>query len=264
MEERFEVIAGSIDSHAHLAMMAEREIEPETLLARLRDEGFVRLIDVGTRPSDLHPREAAWGEDPLVELTSGLHPTSVDEGWASELALLEAQLDTGSIVAVGEIGLDYYHSTEFKKEQLAALETQLELAARHDKAVILHNRASESDMLGILEKRRPRGVLHCFSQDASYCRSALTLGLHISFGGNLTYRRSDDIREAARLVPDDRLLVETDSPFLSPQAVRGRTNHPGHLFLTIEALAELRGQSPQQVAHLTARNTARLFGLSIE
>ena len=119
-------------------------------------------------------------------------------------------------------------------------------------------------MLAFLRRTRPEGVMHCFSQGSDYCRSCLDLGMHISFGGNMTYRRSDPLREAAAIVPDDRLLVETDSPFLSPQPVRGITNQPGHLGYVIAALAEVRRQTPERIAELTSLNARRLFGLNSE
>ncbi len=269
MDAASRYMPGSIDSHAHLELLSRRGLDADSVLAEAKAGGIAGIIDVGVVPSDLERRFAAFGGQGIVSFTSGLHPTSVTPGRVDEeLALLAATLDGGAtvgnrpVVAVGEVGLDYYHTGDHARLQLETLERLATLASRHDLPLILHNRASESDMLAFLRRVRPRGVMHCFSQDAEYCAGCLDLGLLISFGGNLTYRSSDGIRAAAAMVPDDRLLVETDSPYLSPQAVRGAANHPGHLAYTVEALADLRGVSAEQVVRVTSANACALFGIA--
>jgi TatD DNase family protein len=222
------------------------------------------VLDIGILPSDLAERIRAYDHLPLVFFSCGLHPTSVaPETMKEELALLARQLShtPGRIVAVGEVGLDFHWSDEYRTLQHQALEQQAVLARRHDLPLVIHNRDSEDEMLQFLRVNRPIGVMHCFSQGPEYCRHCLELGMYVSFGGNITYKSADEVREAARLVPDDRLLVETDSPYLSPQAVRGTVNHPGHLGFTIEALAELRRCKPESLARVTAGNARRLFRL---
>lgn len=268
MEDRSSYYAGSIDSHAHISLLSRKELHAETVLADAAAGGMGRVLDVGTQPSDLAGRLEQYGSWELLAFTAGLHPTAVEpESAEHELTVLEQALegpDRRQVVAVGELGLDFYWSTEHAGLQQDALRRQFELAIRHELPVVIHNRDSEQTMLEHLRAYRGRaleGVMHCFSQDADYCRSCLDLGLFISFGGNLTYRRSGEIREAARLVPLDRLLVETDSPYLSPQAVRGTANHPGHLGFTIEALARIHAVSAEEMAALTAENARRLFRL---
>jgi len=254
---------GSVDSHAHLSIAAKKGLDPNRIVAAATSGGMACIVDVGVEPSDLDERIARYGGTPLVAFTSGLHPTNVrPDDLDRQTAMLAQALAGGRVVAVGETGLDFYWSEEHRGLQIEALEAQAELARRHDRALILHNRSSEDEMLAFLKRVRPRGVMHCFSQGADYCRSCLDLGMHISFGGNMTYPKSAPLREAAAIVPDDRLLVETDSPFLSPQAVRGSVNHPGHLGYVITALAEVRGQPPGRVAELTSANARRLFALS--
>ncbi|MFW5744473.1 MAG: TatD family hydrolase [Spirochaetota bacterium] len=264
MHESTRYYRGSIDSHLHLSLMAHKQLDPHSVLDAAEGGGLDRVIDVGVKPTDLEERLARFAANRLVAFTVGLHPTAVEpDAVAAELDALQAALEklAPRIVAVGELGLDFYWSQEHRDLQLEALERQWELAARHGLPVIIHNRDSEQTMLELLRAHRPAGIMHCFSQDAAYCRACLDAGLMISFGGNLTYPKSDGIREAARIVPDDRLLVETDSPYLSPQAVRGTANHPGHLGFVIDELARLRGATPQEIADLTAANARALFGL---
>ena len=244
-------------------MYAQGGSNTAATIAAARQADDVCLIDVGIEPSDLPVRVGSFAAHGVVAFTSGLHPTSVRSDWRAQIDILGAQLrdDGKEIVAIGEMGLDFYHSTEFANDQVDALHAQFALARDHRKPVILHNRSSEAAMLEHLREFGGSGVMHCFSQDADYCRRCLDLGMHVSFGGNVTYRKSQEIRDAARLVPDERLLVETDAPFLSPQAVRGKSNHSGFLRYTIEFLADLRGTSPQELARVTGRNARSLFGL---
>jgi TatD DNase family protein len=267
--ERSLYVPGSIDTHAHLTLLERKGLDPCHVLRDAEAGGLSGVLDVGITPSDIEERLRRYGPFAIVAFTVGLHPTSVTpETTDRELVCLEEMLaaavpGTGDrIVAVGEMGLDFYHSTEHVGLQTEAFERQAAIAERHHLPLVIHNRASEREMLTVLRRTRPRGVMHCFSQDARYCRECLDLGLFVSFGGNITYRASDEIRSAAAMVPDDHLLVETDAPYLSPQAVRGTPNHPGHLGFTIGELARIRGTTPEHVAEVTAQNARALFGFS--
>lgn len=269
MKDHARYYRGSVDSHAHLALLERKGLDARRVLEEAAAGGLGRIVDVGVSPGDLAERIERFAGDSLVAFTAGLHPTAVDPSTVeAELCALERLLaerhadpQPGRIVAIGELGLDFYWSDEHRELQEEALVRQWELARRHSLPVIVHNRDSEEAMLAALRRHAPTGVMHCFSQDAAYCRACLDLGLFVSFSGNLTYKRSGPIREAAALVPDDRLLVETDSPYLSPQVVRGTANHPGHLGFVVEELARVRGTSPERIAELTAQNAVRLFVL---
>lgn len=256
---------GSIDSHAHIGSLAEKGLDPDTVLSDVAREGMQGVIDIGIEPNDLEHRLERFGPAGVLWFTAGLHPTAVrPEDCEDELALLTRSLSTHAkrIVAVGELGLDFYWSQELRGLQMEALERQAVLARDYSLPIVVHNRDSENEMLGFIGRMRPAGVMHCFTQGPDYCTKCLDLGMHISFGGNITYKNSDEVREAVKIVPDDRLLVETDSPYLSPQVVRGTTNHPGHLGYVIEALAGIRGDTAERIAELTAQNAVTLFALT--
>lgn len=256
------VVPGAVDSHCHALAMREKRLPVAELLTRLMASGLRSVIDVGIRTDDLSSREALLSGVSSVSFTSGTHPSEVERVDAdAQIEELTEQIERGRIVAVGEIGLDYHWDTGARSRAAELFERQVILAVASDLPVVIHNRQADEDVIAILNRHRPRGVMHCFSQDAAFCRRCLDLGLHISFGGNLTYKGSDDIRDAARTVPAAQLLVETDAPYLSPAPVRGRVNHPGHLGFTISALATLRGSDAEETAHLCGENAASLFGL---
>lgn len=254
-------IPGCVDTHAHLTVAEARGVAIDLIVAQAVDARVAGIIDVGIEPSDLQARRDRLGRWPIVFLTSGLHPTSVaPDSWREAIDTLCAQID--GLVAIGEIGLDYHWSTEHADLQRRVLREQFAIARDAGLPVIIHNRDSEADMIDILADELPHGVMHCFSQDADYCSRCVGLGMHVSFGGNVTFRSAGSIREAVAVVPDELLLVETDSPFLSPQPVRGKPNHPGYLRHTIACVAEVRGTTAERIAELTATNARRLFGLN--
>ncbi|MBU8913824.1 MAG: TatD family hydrolase, partial [Spirochaetales bacterium] len=224
--------------------------------------GLRGLIDVGISPDDLAERQARLVGNDWIALTSGLHPSQATRpDRAAMLDLLASQAADGGIVAVGEIGLDYHWDTGKRADAMDLFDAQLAIAEDADLPVVIHNREADNDVLDLLRRRRPRGVMHCFSQTPEFCRRCLDLDLYISFGGNLTFKGSGPIRESVAIVPLDRLLVETDAPYLSPVPVRGRPNHPAHLGFTLRAMAEQRSLDVTELATATARNAIRLFGL---
>jgi TatD DNase family protein len=254
----------AVDTHCHLTHIGKKGINVGQLLGTANDAGMERIIDVGIVPSDLSQRVSEFSFPGLTEFTSGLHPTEVSpDCWEKEIEILKEQFQSSKekLVAVGECGLDFYWSDEHKDLQIEALRQQAEIAREYHVPLILHNRASEAQMLDFLAETKPLGVMHCFSQDEDYCRRCLELDMYISFGGNITYKKSDAIRAAAAIVPDSKLLVETDAPYLSPQPVRGSANHSGYLGYTMEALARIRNTTAGKITEITARNAREFFGL---
>ena len=195
----------------------------------------------------------------------GVHPNST-AGWQDDWLAAVADLSNHEkVVAIGEIGLDYYRDTAPASQQRRAFQAQLELAAERNLPVIVHNRQSDDDVLrllaesSILERDKP-GVLHSFSGSQDVAERALELGLHLGFTGPVTFKKSDDLRALVRNVPSDRLLVETDAPFLAPQKHRGKRNEPAYVRLVAEQIAETWGQQLQEVAKTTTANAVGLFG----
>lgn len=254
------VIPGTIDTHCHLRHLAAREFDVSRALSDWFAAGLAGIVDVGLVPADLDERR--YIAQPGVAFSSGLHPSEIERPDVKEqLEILRNQAASGAIVAIGEIGLDYHWDTGTRSEAIAVFEQQAVIATEFDLPVIVHNREAGDDVLSVLRNVHPRGVMHCFSQDRGFCDACLELELFISFGGNLTFRKADDVRRAAEAVPDSRLLVETDSPYLSPEPVRGRLNHPGHLGFTVQFLADLRSQAAQTIASNTTENATDLFGI---
>ncbi|MCB9890696.1 MAG: TatD family hydrolase [Planctomycetes bacterium] len=247
-----------VDTHCHLGYDDEG-LPPGDLVTRAQAVGVVALVDVGI---DIATSRAALGrahELPFVFASAGLHPNSC-ENWNDELDTIADLAADPSIVAIGETGLDLYWKHVALATQVASLEAHLELARRLDKPIILHCRDAFDELLPVLASHAPvRGVLHCFSGTVAHAKACLDLGLHVSFAGPLTYARNEALREAARFVPDDRVLVETDAPFLPPQSRRGKRNEPANVLEVQSRLAELRGRSTADMARICTRNAAQLF-----
>jgi len=253
-----------IDSHAHL-QSPEFDADRSAVIIRALEAGIEAIVNVGTDLSSSRSAVELARLNPGLFAAAGLHPTTVLEDLTSavegirQLALSEGE----RVVAIGEIGLDYYWKEVPPDDQKAKLEAQLELARELDLPVILHCRDALGDLLALLEsaRERPAGVFHCFAGGADEARRALALGFHISFSGNVTYPRAERLRAAALAVPPDRLLLETDSPYLPPQERRGRRNEPSFGLLTRDTLANLHGMVPGELDRLTADTTRRLFKL---
>ena len=168
--------------------------------------------------------------------------------------------DLGSYAAWGEIGLDYYYSPDNREEQLKLFGEQLEEARRRDLPVVIHTRAADADTVALLKEIPSRGIIHCYTGTPEYAKRFLDLGFYISISGIVTFRAADNVRESALVVPDDRILIETDSPFLAPVPMRGNPNEPAFVAHTCRFLAKLRGTDEESFAELTFRNAEGLLG----
>ena len=166
----------------------------------------------------------------------------------------------GALRACGEIGLDYHYAPETRTAQLKLFGEQLEDARRHDLPVVIHTREADADTVALLKEIPSRGIIHCYTGTPEYAKHFLDLGFYISISGIVTFRPADNVRESARVVPDDRILIETDSPFLAPVPLRGQPNEPAFIVHTCEFLAKLRGISADDFAELTFANAERILG----
>ncbi len=237
----------------------------DTLVARARAVGVSGMLTAGIDVGSSE-RSTELASSDGVFAAVGVHPNSAT-GWNGDSrARIEALLGRPDVVAVGESGLDFYQDEAPRAVQEEAFAEHIELAKRWDKALIVHTRDSVDaalDLLGSAEAPE-RVVFHCWSGNAPQLERALTLGAFISFAGNVSFPKSEELRAAARLVPEDRLLVETDSPFLAPVPHRGRRNEPGNVVFVGAAIADARLIGPQEIEIMTSRNARVLFGLERE
>jgi TatD DNase family protein len=247
-----------IDSHTHLHLCEPPDAE---LVAAAEAAGVTRMLTVGTNGTSCRAALAAAEDFPQVWAAIGRHPNEAHGFDDADLAELEALAAHPRCVAIGETGLDYYREGAPRDHQQRAFSAHIELAQATGTPLIIHTRDADDDTLAKLaaEARDVTVVMHCFSMP-DRLSECLDRGYTISFAGNVTYRSATDLAEAARLVPDERLLVETDAPYLTPQAVRKHRNQPAFVVHTAAFLAELRGVSVAELGATVERNAARLFG----
>ena len=238
------------DTHCHFEGSAD---EIASQIERARTAGVTRIMAVGGSEALNRGVEWAAAERPNVLRAIGWDRDQVGR----ELPAL----DYADVAAVGEIGLDYYYGADSRAAQLELFGRQLELARTLDKPVVIHTREADEDTLGLLREIPSKGIIHCFTGSPSYCRQLLDLGFYISISGIVTFRAADNVRESARVVPDDRLLVETDSPFLAPVPMRGNPNEPAFIVHTAKFLAEQRKMTFGAFAELTFGNAMRALGV---
>lgn len=250
---------GAVDSHAHLFLL---ESEPRDVVQEALQAGVGTIVCVGIDPETSRRSAELADALPGVFATAGLHPHDAAGYDARAGAVIEELLHDPRVVGVGECGLDFFRWHSPREDQEAVFRTHVALSRASGKPLVVHCREAWEATLGILEEERAeRVVLHCFTGDEELARECVARGYFLSFAGNLTYPKNGSIRAAAGAVPADRLLVETDCPYLSPQSRRGRDNAPAYLPLTLAALAELRGDTTDALARTTAANAARAFSL---
>ncbi len=255
---------GMIDSHAHLTFK-DYGGDPEAPLARFREAGGEAVVNVGTTLEDSRAvRGFARRHSGFVFATAGIHPQELEGVTEKDWKDFEALVRSGGFVAIGETGLDYHRAGADMAKQKAFFRQQIALAIELDLPVVIHNRESDADTLAVIDefKGKARGVFHCFGATLQTAEAALARGFHVSFSGILTFPKAANLHEAARALPLERVLVETDCPFLAPVPHRGKTNEPAFVSFTIEALAKLQGIPPEAARRATAANARRLFGLS--
>jgi TatD DNase family protein len=253
---------GMVDSHFHSSALRSHGIDPAMLLRDLAMYGMDSLVDVAIEPEDTTLNATLSRSFPGLYRTCGLHPSSSGrEDWRQAIDSVVQRIDTGAFAAVGEMGLDWYRQFSPRERQQEVFEAQLAIARSASLPVIVHNREADDDCLQLIRSARlPRGgIMHCYSSDTDRVSSFLDAGMHISFAGNITFPAAHGLRDALARVPMDRLLLETDSPFISPHPYRGRVNHPGMITCTYAVAAEVRRCTVQDLAQGLAGNLRRLL-----
>ncbi len=250
------------DSHCHLDD-EQFNADRADMLARARAAGVSACVTVGSDIASSRRCASLANENDFVYAAAGVHPHEAARA-GDYLDDLKALLKRDKVVALGEIGLDYHYDFSPRETQKIVALEQIALAREADKPCIFHVREAHGDMIDLLraEKTPPRGVIHCFSGSAETAREYLRMGFYISFAGAVTFKNARGLLDAALAVPSDRLLIETDSPYLSPEPRRGRRNEPENVLYTLLKLAEIRGASPEELADITYQNACALYGVA--
>lgn len=259
-----------IDSHAHLDY--DYEESTEQLLANAAKAGVNRVIAIAAAADSLDRTRDLAEKFPNVFFSSGIHPHDAKDFTPEIFAKVRALAAHPKCVAIGELGLDYHYELSTKPVQFAAIEQQLQFSAEIGKPVVVHTRDADADTIRFLTEhsraflarhpQRSPGVIHCFTGSEELAQATLALGYYISFSGILTFKNAENLRQIARdIVPLNRLLVETDSPFLAPVPHRGKKNQPAFTRVVAEKVAELKSLPLEELARCTRENTEKLFAL---
>jgi TatD DNase family protein len=249
-----------IDSHCHLDD-SKFDVDREQVIERALRSGVERMMAIGTGdgPPDLETAIRQADRYPFIFATIGVHPHDASKAVPDTFVRLRELAAHPKVLAIGEIGLDYHYDFSPREVQRQVFRRQLEIAAEAALPIVIHTREAWPDTMALLRADwHGGGIMHCFTGDEQQAREALDLGFHLSFGGVLTFPKAESVRQAARITPDDRLLVETDCPYLAPMPHRGKRNEPSFLVETVRRLAEVRGRTPAEIAALTTRNFERL------
>ena len=252
------------DSHCHVNE-EKFDGDREEVLARMREHGIARYAVIGSDMATSRACVEYVKTHPEAVCAVGIHPHEAKGFQEGDLDTLAGWIRSGEARAIGEIGLDYYYDLSPRETQQRVCRAQMELAYELGTGTAFHVRDAHQDMLDIMKSMKPRltpGILHCFSGSAEIAKEYLKLGYYISFAGPVTFKKAPKLREAALIVPADRLLIETDSPYLAPEPVRGRRNEPANVRFVAEKLAEIRGEDPDELAAYTFANAARFYGVN--
>ena len=266
-----------IDTHCHLDFK-DFDRDRDDVVNRAKEAGVVRIINVGSSIEGTRRSLELAKRYGIVYASIGVHPheaDSVTDRVIEDFRKLATDFSTekSKVVAIGEVGLDYYRNLSLKNEQIKAFEKFIQLAQELDLPLILHAREANSDILDVLKNSQLptpnsqlqiKGVMHCFSGDDKFLKECLALGLYVSFTCNLTFKNAKNLREVARQVPVERLLLETDAPFLAPQEFRGKRNEPSYLTYLVDEWAKISNLSKEDIARITTHNANELFKLGLE
>lgn len=255
-----------IDTHCHL------DYEPlaagvEAVLARARAAGVRECVSIGTTVEASRANVALAQRHPMIHAAVGVHPNEAETVTDQALAEIETLADDPRVVAIGEVGLDHYREHASPERQRDAFRHFMAIASRKHLPLLVHCRDAYEPLLEALRRDgggSARGIIHCASGPPEFIRGALELGFYISFAGNVTFPNAHALRALVPLVPDERLLLETDAPFLAPQPVRGQPNEPAYVAHTAACVAGLRGATVEALGALTSANARRLFGFETE
>jgi len=251
-----------VDSHCHLNYKGLIE-DQAGVIARARAAGVGTMLNISTRASEWGTVIATAERDPQIWATVGIHPHEADAHPDIDTERLVAAATHPKVIGIGETGLDYYYEHSDREQQKSSFISHISASRETGLPLIVHTREAEEDTAAILRDEMGKGaftgIIHCFTASADFAAQALALGLHISLSGIVTFKNAKDLQETARMIPEDRLLVETDSPFLAPVPHRGKTCEPAYVVETAKFVAGLRGVSFEELAEKTSHNFFTLF-----
>jgi TatD DNase family protein len=252
------------DTHAHVGLVTEDPIDQLIVVQEARQEGVEHLVTVSNNLIDFFQLYENLKTETSIYHSIGISPSSVEQPGEDWEAKIQDGTKLPRVVAIGEIGLDYYRKFGDRDSQVELFIRQLELAEKLKLPVIIHNRDAGSDVLEILRERLPKrgGILHCYSEDYEYARKALDLNLWISFAGNVTYRNARNLQDTAKKIPVERMLIESEAPFMVPAVHRGKRNKPSYINETAAFIAELREVPADALCETLFANSLTVFGLS--
>jgi TatD DNase family protein len=250
-----------VDTHCHLDYF---DADIEEILSRAQEAGVGRMVTIGVRMSQAGKVKELAERYPQVWGTVGVHPQNVGEAPLPEVAEIVAAADHPRIIGIGESGLDYFYDKDPRELQQDGFRRHIRAAQQAQLPLVIHARSADDDIATILREEREEGgdfpfLLHCFSSGRQLAEKALEMGGYVSFSGILTFPKSGEIRDIAKDVPKDRLLVETDAPYLAPAPFRGKRNEPSYVAHTARVLADVHGMTPEELADLTTLNFYSLF-----
>ena len=248
------------DSHAHYND-EQFDIDRDSLLASLPEAGIVGIINCGTDVKSSYASLEMAEKYPFVFAACGYHPESALEFTDDNIFEIEKMLSHKKCVAVGEIGLEYHYDFVPKDVQKYVFEKHLELAVKYDIPVIVHDREAHSDTMDLLKRYKPKGVLHCYSGSAEMAKEVLIICMYIGLGGAVTFKNAVKPVEVAAMIPPDRLLLETDCPYMAPVPKRGKRNNSAYIEYVAEKIGEIKSLPPQTILDITTENTKRLFSI---
>ncbi len=256
-----------LDSHAHLDM-PEFNKDRTDVISKATEAGVGAIISIGIDAGSTLKAVKLAEDYSIIRAAAGLHPNMLKSSNEDDFTQISRLAEHPLVVAIGETGFDYYRHYSDKEAQKRAFMWHLELSYKLNKPFVIHCRQAEDDLLAILfdwvfdKSKEIKGVIHCFNGSLKIAQTYLKLGFHLSLGGYITYPSARDMANIIRKLPLDRLLVETDCPFLPPQKYRSQRNEPSYITHTVNKLAEIKGLPVDEVARITADNTSRLFNLS--
>ncbi|GFZ99799.1 hydrolase TatD [Paenibacillus marchantiophytorum] len=251
------------DSHTHLNAEQFNEDQDE-MIQRALDAGVTRMVNVGFNRETIPSSIALAEKYDFIYSTVGWHPVDAIDMMPGDLGWIEELCKHEKVVAIGEIGLDYYWDKSPRDVQQRVFREQIQLARKLGMPIVIHNRDAHQDILHILKEEKAEevgGIMHCFSGSWETAKQCLDMNFHISFGGPVTFKNAKQPKEVLAQVPLDRLLIETDAPYLTPHPFRGKRNESAYVRLVAETAAEIRGLTVDEIAEITTNNTIRLLGL---